>query len=86
MTPREVVEAWVAAFNRRDADAAAALYHDDAVNIQVAEGTPTVGRRAMRDGFAYGPFGLAGGGCASRCGGRVALRSVLDSVERAKIA
>ena len=53
MSPREVLEAWVEAFNRRDADAAAALYHDDAVNLQVAEGDPIVGRQAMRDGFAY---------------------------------
>jgi steroid delta-isomerase-like uncharacterized protein len=53
MSPREVVLAWVEAFNRRDADAAAALYHEDAVNLQVAEGTPTVGRQAMRDGLAY---------------------------------
>ena len=52
-SPREVVLAWVEAFNRRDADAAAALYHEDAVNLQVAAGEPTVGRRAMRDGFAY---------------------------------
>jgi steroid delta-isomerase-like uncharacterized protein len=46
-TPREVVEAWVAAFNRRDAHAAAALYHDDATNAQVAAGEPTVGRQAI---------------------------------------
>lgn len=51
-SPREVVLAWVAAFNRRDADAAAALYHEDAVNLQVAAGVPTVGRDAMREGFA----------------------------------
>jgi steroid delta-isomerase-like uncharacterized protein len=51
-TPREVVLAWVEAFNGRDADAAAALYHEDAVNIQVSEGEPTVGRQAIRDGFA----------------------------------
>lgn len=53
MSPREVVLAWVEAFNQRDADAAAALYHDDAVNLQVAEGEPTVGRQAMREVFAY---------------------------------
>ena len=52
-SPREVVLAWVEAFNRGDADAAAALYHEDAVNLQVAAGEPTVGRQAMRDGFAY---------------------------------
>jgi steroid delta-isomerase-like uncharacterized protein len=41
----------VEAFNRRDAEAAAALYHDDAVNDQVAAGEPTVGRSAMLEGF-----------------------------------
>lgn len=58
-SPREVVLAWVDAFNRRDAAAAAALYHEDAVNIQVAAGEPTVGRQAIRDGFA----GVALRGC-----------------------
>lgn len=47
MTPREVVEAWVAAFNRRDAHAAAVLYHEDATNVQVAAGEPVVGRQAI---------------------------------------
>jgi hypothetical protein len=31
MSPREVVLAWVEAFDRRDADAATALNHEDAV-------------------------------------------------------
>lgn len=53
LSPREVVLAWVEAFNRRDAEAAAALYQEDAVNLQVAMGEPTIGRQAMRDGFAY---------------------------------
>ncbi len=53
MTPKNIVLAWVHAFNQRDAKAAAALYHDDAVNLQVAEGTPTVGREAMEAGFSY---------------------------------
>ncbi|MBA4018447.1 MAG: polyketide cyclase [Pirellula sp.] len=52
-SPREVVLAWIAAFNRCDAVAAAALYHDDAVNVQIADGEPTVGRQAMQDGFSY---------------------------------
>lgn len=52
MSPREVVLTWVKAFNERDADAAAALYHDDAVNLQVAVGEPTVGAEAMRQEFA----------------------------------
>jgi steroid delta-isomerase-like uncharacterized protein len=44
---REVILAWVDAFNRRDAEAAAALYHDDATNLQVAIGQPLVGRAAI---------------------------------------
>ena len=44
---REVILAWVDAFNRRDAEAAAALYHDDATNLQVAIGQPLVGRPAI---------------------------------------
>lgn len=49
--PREVVEAWVAAFNRGDADAVAAFYTDDAINHQVAE-APVAGRAAIREMFA----------------------------------
>ena len=51
MTPREVVLAWVGAFNRRDADAAAALYHAYAVNHQVAAGDTMVGRETIREDF-----------------------------------
>ena len=50
-TPRAVVEAWVAAFNRGDADALAALYAEDAVNHQVAE-APVTGRAAIHAMFA----------------------------------
>ena len=53
MKPREVVEAWVEAFNRRDVEALAAMYHEDATNHQVAE-TPVVGRAAIREMFAEG--------------------------------
>lgn len=49
MTPKQVVTEWVAAFNRHDAAAAAALYHDDATNIQVAWGEPVQGLQPMRD-------------------------------------
>lgn len=52
-SPREVVLAWVEAFNNQDAVAAADLYHEDAINLQVAAGVPTIGRQAMLDGFAY---------------------------------
>jgi len=46
-TPLEVVQDWVAAYNRRDAQAAAELYYEDATNFQVALGDPTVGRKAI---------------------------------------
>src|ERR687894_1068287 len=50
-TPLEVVQAWVAAYNRRDAHAAAELYHEDATNFQVALSDPTVGRQAILEGL-----------------------------------
>jgi limonene-1,2-epoxide hydrolase len=53
MTPRQLVEVWIAAYNRRDADALAALYTADAVNHQVAE-EPVRGRAAIRAMFAAG--------------------------------
>jgi limonene-1,2-epoxide hydrolase len=51
--PRELVERWVQAFNRADADALAAFYAEDALNHQVAE-TPVRGRHAIREMFAAG--------------------------------
>lgn len=48
--PREVVLAWIEAFNRGDADALAALYAPGAVNHQVAE-QPVEGREAIRAMF-----------------------------------
>ena len=51
--PRELVRAWVEAFNRGDADALAAFYAEDAVNHQVAE-APVAGRAAIREMFAAG--------------------------------
>lgn len=48
-TPREVIEEWVPAFNYRDALRAAALYHEDATNWQVAVGEPMVGRARIND-------------------------------------
>ena len=50
MQPKQLVEAWVEAFNRRDADALAAFYTDDAINHQVAE-APVHGRAAIRQMF-----------------------------------
>jgi limonene-1,2-epoxide hydrolase len=49
--PKEVVRAWVDAFNRADVDELAGLYHDDAVNHQVAL-EPVEGRDAIRAMFA----------------------------------
>lgn len=46
MTPRDVVLAWVAAFNAADLDALAALYAVDAINHQIAYG-PLAGREAI---------------------------------------
>ncbi|NUQ79294.1 MAG: nuclear transport factor 2 family protein [Polyangiaceae bacterium] len=51
--PRQLVRAWVDAFNRADPDALAAFYAEDAVNHQVAE-SPVHGRRAIREMFAAG--------------------------------
>ena len=51
MTAKQAVTEWAAAFNRHYAAAAAALYHDDATNIQVPWGEPVRGRQAMFDAF-----------------------------------
>ena len=48
--PRDVVEAWVAAFNDGDVERLAALYAPGAVNHQVAE-EPVEGREAIRATF-----------------------------------
>jgi hypothetical protein len=49
--PREIVQAWVDAFNRADVEALASLYSESAVNHQVAE-APIEGRAAIREMFA----------------------------------
>jgi len=49
LTPKQVVKAWVAALNGHDAAAAAALYHDDATNLQVAWGESVRGLQAICD-------------------------------------
>jgi limonene-1,2-epoxide hydrolase len=50
MEPRELVRAWVDAFNRADVTTLAALYREDATNHQVAE-PPVVGQAAIREMF-----------------------------------
>ena len=51
MKPKEIVEAWVGAFNRADVEALASLYSESAVNHQVAEAA-IEGRAAIRQMFA----------------------------------
>ena len=53
MRPRDVVRAWVEAFNRADVDALCAFYHSNAINHQVAE-SPVEGREAIRAMFTAG--------------------------------
>ena len=53
MRPRELVQAWVQAFNSADADALAEFYTADAINHQVAE-SPVHGKDAIRQMFASG--------------------------------
>lgn len=51
MDPRDLVQAWVDAFNRADVQALAGFYSENAINHQVAE-APVVGRNAIREMFA----------------------------------
>jgi limonene-1,2-epoxide hydrolase len=50
MRPKQVVQAWVEAFNTADADKIAAFYTENAVNHQVAN-EPVVGQEAIRAMF-----------------------------------
>ena len=50
MRPKEVVQAWVQAFNEADVERLTELYRPDAVNHQVAT-TPVEGRDAIRAMF-----------------------------------
>lgn len=51
MKPKEVISQWVTLFNAGDATALANLYHDDAINHQVAH-DPVEGKEAIRDMFS----------------------------------
>jgi len=50
VSPRAVLEAWLEAFNKADAEAISALYAEDAINHQVAN-DPIEGRVAIRAMF-----------------------------------
>lgn len=47
MSPKEVMEQWLIAFNSRNARMAADLYHEDCHSVQIAFGTPLIGREAV---------------------------------------
>ncbi|HEY9877415.1 MAG TPA: nuclear transport factor 2 family protein [Leptolyngbyaceae cyanobacterium] len=51
MRPKEVLTAWLDAFNRADVEALVNFYSDTAINHQVAE-KPIEGREAIREMFA----------------------------------
>jgi hypothetical protein len=51
MTQTNIIEKWVEAFNKKDADALAEFYYDDAFNHQVVT-EPLVGKEAIRKMFA----------------------------------
>ena len=53
MRPKELVLAWVEAFNRANPYELAAFYAEDAVNHQVAE-NPIKGRNTIREMFVRG--------------------------------
>jgi hypothetical protein len=50
MTPKEIVIIWVETFNKGDAGGLAEMYHEDAINHQVANEVVT-GKEAIRDMF-----------------------------------
>ncbi len=50
MTPKQLVEKWVVAFNEASADELAALYHEDAVNHQITQ-EPVEGKQAIKNMF-----------------------------------
>lgn len=49
-SPKQVVEAWVQAFNRADHETIATYYHEDAVNHQVMF-APVKGQQSIRQMF-----------------------------------
>ena len=51
MTPKQVLEKWIDAFNNADADRISNLYDDNAVNHQVAN-EPVVGKTAIKQMFS----------------------------------
>ncbi|MCQ8213428.1 ester cyclase [Cetobacterium somerae] len=50
MTPKQILNKWVDAFNQADADSLANLYDDNAINHQVAN-EPVIGKMAIKEMF-----------------------------------
>jgi len=50
MTPKEILEKWIDAFNRADINTISELYADNAINHQVAN-EPVIGKSAIRQMF-----------------------------------
>ena len=51
-SPKEVLKKWAEAMNTHDVETLVSVYHDDAINLQVAIGQPLVGKEAIRKDFA----------------------------------
>ena len=51
MTPKELIQIWVNLFNDGNAEEIANLYHEDAINHQVAN-NPVIGKQAIKNMFA----------------------------------
>lgn len=51
MTPRQILEKWLDAFNNADTETISDLYADNAINHQVAN-EPIIGKQAIRQMFA----------------------------------
>lgn len=51
MTPKELITKWIDLFNQADASGIAALYHENAINHQVAN-EPVAGKTAIEKMFA----------------------------------
>lgn len=50
MNPKEIVTRFVELFNSKDVEGLAALYHEDAVNHQVAN-KPIIGKKSIKEMF-----------------------------------
>lgn len=50
-SPKEIMLKWIEAMNVHDAELATSVYHEDAINLQVAIGKPLIGKDAIRKDF-----------------------------------